>query len=127
MTKATFYGYNPPFVGSIRGILPRQEDAQIIKNDILQLLLTKPGERIYRPDFGTSISNLVFDNINTSTIEIIKNEITDALARHEPRVSVKSINVVNVEHDLYIKLVVALKSDPKVVLDITRKIGAEVN
>ena len=127
MIKATFYGYNPPFIGGARGVLSRQEDIQIIKNDILQLLLTRPGERIYRPNFGTNLNNLVFANVNQNTIQILKVEITDILRKEEPRVNVKNVDIVQDEHYLYIKIAAVLKSDPKVVLDITKRINVAEN
>lgn len=127
MIKATFYGYNPPFIGGARGVLSRQEDIQIIKNDILQLLLTRPGERIYRPNFGTNLNNLVFANVNQNTIQILKVEITDILRKEEPRVNVKNVDIIQDEHYLYIKIAAVLKSDPKVVLDITKRINVAEN
>jgi hypothetical protein len=50
-----WFGFNPPFIGGQQKVMSRQEDLRLIKNDLLQLLLTVPGERVHRPTFGSPI------------------------------------------------------------------------
>ena len=59
-----FYGFNPPFLGGNQNVLSRQEDVRLIQTDILQLLLTSPGQRVMRPNFGTSINYQLFDPLD---------------------------------------------------------------
>ena len=56
---ATYFGQNPPFVGGAEKVLSRQEDIRLIKNDILQLIMTSPGERVHRPNFGTAVRETI--------------------------------------------------------------------
>lgn len=56
-----FYGFNIPIFNG-KTILPFQTDERLIKNDILQLLLTSPGERIMRANFGCNIKPSMFEN-----------------------------------------------------------------
>ena len=66
-----------------------------IKADLLQLLLTNPGERVMLPDFGTPLRKLVFEP-NDPTLEVqAKKMIADAIARWEPRIEINNISVTS--------------------------------
>lgn len=119
-SKAIFYGYNPPFIGGPQNIMSRQEDERLIKNDILQLLLTIPGERVMRPTYGVNIRNFVFENLVSSDLSILKSNIAEQLSTHEPRVNLSTIDLIPDpdRNGLQIKIVVTLKKDPKKQLSI---------
>jgi len=111
-----FYGYNPPFIGGLQNVMSRQEGDQIIKNDILQLLLTIPGERVMRPTFGVNLRNAVFENMTSSMISGLQSEIIEKITRFEPRVDVSAVTIVpnDITNLLTIKIQVALKKDPSI-------------
>ena len=74
-----------------RWILNGGSDIQVISSDLRNLLLTQKGERLMNPDFGTQISKLVFEP-DTSVLEAqVQQEVNQAIAKFEPRVSVISI------------------------------------
>lgn len=109
------YGYNPAFYGGQNNILSRQEDEQIIKNDILQLLLTVPGERAHRPTFGTDLRTSVFEPLDAMTIESLKTSIQTAMNNFERRVAVVSLDLRtnDYQNEIRILLVVQIVADPK--------------
>jgi len=86
-----WFGYNVPFLSRGR-IMDYQEDEKLIKNDLLQLLLTSPGERVMRPNFGTQLRGFVFENITPVAISLLKENILQAIESYEPRVDVTSIS-----------------------------------
>lgn len=111
---AIFYGFNPPFIGGSQNYMSRQEDDRLIKNDILQLLFTIPGERVMRPDFGVNLRNYVFENAYDESFESLRTEIVSKIGIYEPRVIINSVEM-NPDPDrngLSIKIVVTLKKDP---------------
>ena len=112
---ATYYGFNPPFLGGAENILSRQEDERLIKNDILQLLLTIPGERVMRPDFGVNLRNFVFEQMTTQDMNNLRSEIETQITIQEPRVVVDSVVVSrnDDENRLEIVIIVYFKRDPK--------------
>lgn len=119
---ATYYGSNPPFIGGPEGILSRQEDDRLIKNDILQLLLTVPGERVMRPDFGVNLRNYVFEPGTNTDLSILQSDIRYQIQTQEPRVIVDDVTIRKSLDDnrIEIKIVVTLKKDPKRQLTIER-------
>lgn len=106
---AKWFGFNPPFLSGQAGnlrVLPRQADARLIKNDLIQLLLTAPGERIMRPEFGSQIRPTLFEPIDDIQIEQLRESIKQTIARYEPRVDVTEIRIEQTQEEnrLEIKL-----------------------
>lgn len=103
-TKSRFYGFNPPFIGGARNVLSLQTDERLIKNDLVQLLLTVPGERAYRPTFGTPIRAVVFDNVDDSQLSGLESDITSAIVRNEERVRVNIVTVTPVDDGIGLQI-----------------------
>ncbi len=74
-------------------MLSRQEDVRLIQNDILQLLLTIPGERVMRPDFGINLRSFVFEQMIGSEISLLESEIVSAIEEQDRRVTVSFIEI----------------------------------
>ncbi len=92
---ANFSGMGYPIVPSPKGYFPVTTDVDLIKGDILQLLLTNPGERVMMPQFGTPLRTLLFDPNDSFLSEKAKSMIISSLATWEPRVVIEAINVSN--------------------------------
>lgn len=81
-----YYGYNPPFFGGHQNVMSKQSGDRLIKNDVLQLLLTMPGERVMRPNWGTKIKSTLFDGADNTVIPDLVDSINRALSLYETRV-----------------------------------------
>lgn len=90
---AKFKGYQFPFQKSGSavplGVLPPQLFADSIK----QILLVEQGERVMRPDFGTTLRRRLFENIDQPLVKAIQKEVVGAITRWEPRVEVTKVDV----------------------------------
>lgn len=125
--KAIFYGFNMPFFGGPQKILSRQVDDKLIKNDILQLLLTVPGERVMRPDFGVHLRSFLFEQNTDSDLSILENEIAQAITEYEKRVTVENVTVVSDtnKHGINVVVIVRMVKDPKKVLTVEQFFGIQ--
>lgn len=91
----TFIGLQYPLVKTSRGVMAQKKDVDQIKADILQLLLTNPGERVMMPQFGTPLRTLVFEQ-NDAALELTAtNMIATAIKNWEPRVVITNIAVTS--------------------------------
>lgn len=88
---ARWFGINPPFFGGAQNILSRQEDERLIKNDILQLIMTLYGERVHRPDFGSKLRAFVFETASDDELDSLALDIRRAIENNEERVTVNSV------------------------------------
>lgn len=64
-----------------------------VKEAILIILKTAPGERVMRPDFGCGIHDYVFEPNTTHTAGMVRFHVEEALARWEPRIQVLEVTV----------------------------------
>ena len=64
-----------------------------IKSNIKNLLLTKKGERVCQPDFGSGIHDLLFNPATERFEEDVENTINEALEKWLPYVIVEDIDV----------------------------------
>ncbi len=64
-----------------------------IKQSILIILETSPGERLMRPNFGCGIHDLVFAAVDSTTLQRVRSTVEEALRRCEARIDVLNVNV----------------------------------
>ncbi len=64
-----------------------------IRQSILIILETSPGERLMRPNFGCGIHELVFASVDSTTLQRVRSTVEEALRRCEARIDVLSVNV----------------------------------
>lgn len=114
--KAVYFGFNPPFLTDSGIVMPLQTDERLIKNDLLQLLLTVPGERAFRPTFGSPVRPTLFEQIDQFTINQLQNGILETISANEPRVNVRDIRIdTDADNNLIrVKLFASLTIDPNI-------------
>jgi phage baseplate assembly protein W len=56
-------------------------DADHVRDELLQLLLTAPGERLFLPEFGGGLRKLVFEPASDVLRGVVKARITQSLSR----------------------------------------------
>ena len=64
-----------------------------IRQSIFIILMTAPGERVMRPNFGCGIHELVFTALDSTTIQQIRSTVQEALRRCEARIDVLAVTV----------------------------------
>lgn len=64
-----------------------------VRESIRLVLMTEPGERVMRQDFGGGLGSFLFEPNTAATHHAIRLRIQSALARWEPRVAVESVAV----------------------------------
>ena len=64
-----------------------------IKSDLIHLLLTNKGERLYLPDYGANLRQYLFEPNDTEVQGKIKNEIQTAISKYIPNLKVDEISL----------------------------------
>ena len=70
-----------------------------IKANLINYLLTNTGERVFRPEFGGDLRNLLFDNIVNASLDELQTKISDDISRHFPLVNVRELKFNTNEDD----------------------------
>ncbi len=64
-----------------------------VRQCIRALLLTEPGERLMREEFGCGLRRFLFEPNTVTTRQLIRERVSQAIERWEPRVTVEEIQV----------------------------------
>ncbi len=93
--SANLYGKSlgfPPRVGP-DGQMAWSAGEQNVRESILVILRTRPGERLLRPDFGCGLDRYLFEPNSIATLRLIQEDVKQALTRWEPRITLDDIQV----------------------------------
>lgn len=75
------------------GSIAMSSGVEELDSSIRMVLITAPGERLMRPNFGCRIWDLLFEPINANTLGLMAVAVREALGQWEPRVDVESVTV----------------------------------
>ena len=71
---------------------PLNDDLISMKNEsaiarsVRNIVFTLPGEKFFDEDFGSDISQALFENVDDISANIIQDQIRDSITNYEPRV-----------------------------------------
>lgn len=92
-TNAPFYG-GSTILGNTTRVAPRQEDFRLVRNDLLQGILTLRGERLFRPNFGGDIQRSLFEQNDDFGRSELEQRIRSQIENFHPRVVLSRVEVV---------------------------------
>ena len=78
---------------------PLNNDLIALKNEtaiarsIRNIVLTQPGERPFDPEFGSFVSNSLFENMSDVSADTIRGQIKESINLYEPRVDLIDVRV----------------------------------
>lgn len=114
-----------PISGSFQPI----SGLDLLLQDISQLLLTIPGERVMRPTFGCLLRTHIWENIDDAVINGAAS-IRTALSKFEPRIRVTSVgSSINRNTDLinFVIRFVVIDTDTSINLVFPFRTGTELS
>lgn len=99
MAENRFINIDFPFKDSSNGYYFKlnNNDKDAIRADLLHLLLTNKGERLYLPDFGSDLRKYIFEPNDNITHEDIRNNLNETIKRYIPNLVVNEISFRNDE------------------------------
>jgi phage baseplate assembly protein W len=108
MARTRYINIDFPFKDSRNGFYFKlnQTDRDAIKADLLHLLLTNKGERLYLPDFGSDLQKYIFEPNDSITHEEIRDSLNDSISLYIPNLIVNSIEFKNnpIEESIIVEL-----------------------
>ena len=78
---------------------PLNRDLIVLKNEnaiarsIRNIIFTLPGEKFFNENYGSRVSKLLFENLDSITASEIEDEIRQSIVNYEPRVSIVQLSV----------------------------------
>jgi len=115
MAKTRYINIDFPFKDSKKGFYLKlnQTDRDAIRADLLHLLLTNKGERLYLPDFGSDLKKFIFEPNDDITHEEIRENLNDTIKKYIPNLIINSIIFKNndVEESIVVELTFTVTED----------------
>lgn len=91
-----FVDLNPKFEKNpLTGDLPVLKNENAIRQAVKNIVMTRRGERPFRPFFGSTVGSVLFENLDLYNVDEISIAIEDALKAYEPRVQMQNVTVIN--------------------------------
>lgn len=66
---------------------------EVINRSIRNILSTRKGERVRRPEFGSDLYRYLWNPISEDSLLMIENDIRNSLDRFEDRIDVRNVRV----------------------------------
>ena len=82
-----------------------------VKANLINVLLTQPGERVNEPNFGVGLKHYLFEpNVNK---ESLNEKINNQINFYIPEISLIDtiVSTTNDEYTIFIKIIYSIKSD----------------
>lgn len=85
------WSFPPEFGGGVNPIR-MAESEEDIRQSLIILFSTRPGERVMRPEYGVNLHELVFRNMDLTARTQLTAAIEKAILFWEPRISLNSVS-----------------------------------
>ena len=110
VTKKIYRGFSSNNSNAKNGIL---YDMDIVKQDIYNHFMTRRGERVMMPKFGSIIWDYLYEPLDETTTSIIEEDARDIVSQ-DPRVTLQEVTVNSFEHGVIVNLALTLNPQSSV-------------
>jgi len=105
---------------------------EAVKENIRNLLKTNPGERLFQPNLGVELRNILFQQIDESTIIAIQDTILDSVEYWLPFVEVRDIQILDDTsatdvNKVVVKILFNIKQNPNTIDAVTIDFASDIN
>jgi hypothetical protein len=95
MSNTRYINIDYPFKNSPQGFFLNlnADNQKAIKADLMHLLLTRKGQRLYNPDFGTDLLKFIFEPNDSKTLSDITDAVKTSVKKYLPNLIITSLTV----------------------------------
>ena len=72
-------------------------DKDLVIEDLMNHIMTRKGERVMLPTYGSIIHDMMFEPLTEETTELIEEDLTDII-KDDPRCKFVSIEITDSDH-----------------------------
>jgi len=78
-------------------------DANLIKQDLINHFQIRKGEKIYNPDFGSIIWNLLYEPLTQSARDAITADVT-TIVNADPRIDIVALSILEQDYGIQVAM-----------------------
>jgi|TARA_B110000908_G_C10207865_1_gene428640 hypothetical protein len=98
-------GIDLPLNGPV-AFIPNYQTKDSIRNNLINYLLTNPGERILNPTFGGGLRTYIFTQIETDKFEFIRDDLQDKIGSNFPDIKLNNVEVLQSVNENTIQILI---------------------
>lgn len=117
---AVYVGFSSVDFKSTKKFL--KKDTDLVKQDLYNHIMTRYGERVKMPTFGTSIPDMIFDPLDDIAIITVQQELM-AVFNYDPRVKMTDLQVIPIFSE---KTILALATLYYLEIDFSESISINI-
>lgn len=96
--------------GEKQASIGRSYDEDVIKETVGLILATIPGERVMRPELGSRLHELVFDQLDGESSTLAQSYVFEAINSVEPRAMIINPSISQNEHEMRVSSGIAFQN-----------------
>jgi hypothetical protein len=77
-----------------------KQNKKLMYESIIRTLLTGPGERVMRPEYGIGLRNNVFGLVTQDVLQDLTIDIHSGLSRYEPRLRIEEVTAELIDNHI---------------------------
>ena len=89
-----------------------KDDPAVLKTSVINIVMTRFGERVMRPLFGSLVPAMLFEQNDPSLIARVEESARAAIARWDDRIEVLELKATPTENRLDVKVIFRNAKDP---------------
>jgi phage baseplate assembly protein W len=74
--------------------IPNYQTKDAIRNNLINYLLTNPGERIENPSFGAGLRAYIFTQISNDNLDYIKEDLQEKISNNFADINLEEVEVL---------------------------------
>lgn len=123
MAQKQYFGIRYPFTsdGYQKFYVDTNEDIKgKVRSILMHVVFTPKNQRIRKPEFGTDLIRYIFENNDSVTWDVVRDEVSAAVRRWVPNTNVNNVQVVRNEEnesEIYVRLDYSVSEGNKVTTD----------
>ena len=92
-----------------------------IKSNIINYILTNPGERVFDPNFGFGLIRYIFNNLEPINIKNLEDDLAQSLENTFPNITVNNVTLIPIyeQNAINIQIVYSILNSPPETINIT--------
>ena len=103
-----------PWGPDVATLAELKSDIDVLKTSVINIVLTRIGERVMLPEFGSIVPDLPFEPADEISVAEVQESVRDAIERWDDRIDVVDVGVETRQNGLDIKVLFRSAKDPLV-------------
>lgn len=96
----------------IPSVIEPKDDFHVLRSSVLWIVLTRLGERVMQPEFGSELPGAVFEPNDVILGDSVKNSVRDAISKWDDRIEFVDFVVRSDNNHFYCTLSYKQDADP---------------